>query len=63
MATTDRISPPILTTGEAADYLRCCSKTITNLIARGKLKGVRVGKAVRIERAELERFVAEGGGR
>jgi excisionase family DNA binding protein len=60
-ASTHAASAALLTTPEAADVLRCCAKTITNLIARGQLKAVRLGKAVRVERAELERFIAAGG--
>jgi len=55
--------PMLLTTSEAAEQLRCCSKTVTNVIARGHLKAVRIGKSVRIERVELERFIAQGGAR
>jgi excisionase family DNA binding protein len=53
----------LLTTPEVADVCRCCTKTVTNLIARGQLKAVRLGKAVRVERTELERFIAAGGAR
>lgn len=60
-ANSPAVSAALLTTNEAADVLRCCTKTITNLIARGQLKAVRLGKAVRVERAELERFIADGG--
>jgi excisionase family DNA binding protein len=60
-ANTPAAPAALLTTNESADVLRCCAKTITNLIARGQLKAVRLGKAVRIERSELERFIAAGG--
>lgn len=51
----------LLTTDEAAKILRCSSKTITNLANRNQLKVVRVGRNVRIDRKELERFAAAGG--
>lgn len=60
-ASTPAAPAVLLTTTEAAEVLRCCAKTVTNLVARGQLKAVRLGKAVRIERAELERFIAAGG--
>lgn len=47
----------ILTTEEAADYLRVHLRTIHRLLARGELRGRKVGRAWRFHRADLEAYV------
>jgi len=42
---------------EAASVLRCSEPTVRNLISGGEIKAVRVGRLVRIDIAELKRFV------
>ncbi|MFT5323143.1 MAG: excisionase family DNA binding protein [Planctomycetaceae bacterium] len=44
---------------EAAKALDVCERTIWGLVRDGKLRNIRVGRAVRIPVAELERFIAE----
>jgi excisionase family DNA binding protein len=44
---------------EAAEALGLSRAFLYTLIAAGQLRPVRVGRAVRIPRAELERFVRE----
>jgi excisionase family DNA binding protein len=53
--------PELKTKQEAADALRCSLRTVDGLIASGKLRVIRLGggRLVRIEPAELERFIAE----
>lgn len=42
---------------EAADELRVCRATIYNLIARGELRVVKLGRATRIPADELRRLM------
>ena len=49
--------PLVLTSEQAAAVLQLTRRTITNMLDRGDLRGVRVGKEWRISRAELVRFV------
>lgn len=52
---------PPATRKEAANFLAVSLPTIDALIATDQLKAYRIGKQVRINREELERF-AKGGG-
>lgn len=49
--------PLVLTSVQAAAVLQLTRRTITNMLDRGDLRGVKVGKEWRISRAELVRFV------
>lgn len=49
--------PLVLTSEQAAKVLQLTRRTITNMLDRGDLRGVKVGKEWRISRAELVRFV------
>lgn len=45
-----------LTTVEAADELRCCDRTVRNLVAAGKIRATRLGpRLIRIPIEEIER--------
>jgi len=48
----------LLTTEEAAEILRIGRTTVYALISEGALHPVHIGRACRISRAELERYVA-----
>jgi excisionase family DNA binding protein len=50
----------VLTSDQAAVVLQLKRRTITNMLDRGDLHGVKIGKEWRVNRAELQRFV-EGG--
>lgn len=52
--------PLVLTSDQAAVVLQLKRRTITNMLDRGDLHGVKIGKEWRVSRAELMRFV-EGG--
>ena len=52
--------PLVLTSDQVAMVLQLNRRTITNMLDRGDLHGVKVGKEWRVSRAELVRFV-EGG--
>ena len=47
----------LLTLDEAARKLRCARRTLERQIAARRLRVVHVGRSVRVERRELERFI------
>ena len=47
----------LLTVGEAASWLNVSEKTIRRLIASGRIKCIRLGRLVRLEPADVSRFV------
>jgi excisionase family DNA binding protein len=50
--------PPWLLTGEAAGVLRVNIATVKRMIARGDLRATKVGRAYRIQRADVEALMA-----
>jgi len=44
---------------EVADLIHVSVSTVRRLIDRGELRAVHVGRLVRIERAEVERYLRE----
>lgn len=62
METTTRIESPftlLLTLAEVATHLRCTRRSVERQVAQHRLHVVRFGRSVRVERSELERFIAE----
>ncbi len=56
-------SPPFLvTTNEAAALLRVCRATVYNLIARGELRVVHIGRSVRVPISEITRLTTVDAG-
>lgn len=53
------VEPALLRVEEAQIVLGLGRSSIYALLARGELKAIHVGRAVRIPRPELERFVSE----
>ncbi len=53
--------PLVLTSDQAAAVLQINRRTLTNMLDRGVLRGVKIGKEWRVSRAEVMRFV-EGNG-
>ena len=53
--------PLVLTSEQVAQVLQLTRRTITNMLDRGDLRGVKIGKEWRISRAELVRFVETAG--
>lgn len=47
-------APPWLTIGEAAEYLRCSSRTIERQLADGRLASTEIGRRRLIWRADLD---------
>lgn len=52
--------PLVLTSEQAAAVLQLKRRTIANMLDRGDLHGVKIGKEWRISRAELQRFLENG---
>lgn len=50
----------LMKVAEAADSLSVGNRTIWRLISAGKLRAVRIGRAVRIDRASVEHVIASG---
>lgn len=53
--------PLVLTSDQAAAVLQVNRRTLTNMLDRGSLRGVKIGKEWRVSRTEIMRFV-EGNG-
>lgn len=51
----------VVTVPEVAEYLRVTTKTVYKLISEGELPSFRVGRAVRLRRADVEAFVSRAG--
>lgn len=49
--------PLVLTSDQAAVVLQINRRTLTNMLDRGVLRGVKIGKEWRVSRAEMMRFV------
>jgi len=49
--------PLVLTSDQAAAVLQINRRTLTNMLDRGILRGVKIGKEWRVSRAEVRRFV------
>ena len=47
----------LLTVEEVAQYLRVSIYTVREMIKAGKLPGVKIGKAYRVKRADVEKLV------
>ncbi len=56
------LAPLLVTPRQAAEALAVCEKTLWNLDRAGKLKAVRIGRAVRYSVSDLQAFIAQQGG-
>jgi excisionase family DNA binding protein len=56
----DHREDPFLTVAEVAELLKLNQQTVRNWIDQGSLPAVRVGRRVRIRRADLDRILAQG---
>jgi len=50
--------PLLLTLTEVAAHLRCTRRSVERQVAGGHLHVVHIGRAVRVERRELDRYLA-----
>jgi excisionase family DNA binding protein len=53
--------PPLLTVAEAARLLAVSERQVWRLVGLGLLDRIRLGRASRISRSSLNRFIASGG--
>lgn len=51
------MKPALLKKREVAEYLSVCTKTIDRWVDRGALKALKIGRSVRFEASEVERFI------
>lgn len=49
--------PPLFTRREAGEYLRLCDRSVDRLIKSGRLTPIRIGRTIRLRRADVERLV------
>jgi len=49
---------PVMTTQEAANYLKVKNTTIQYYVSRGKLKAKKIGKGFKFLKSELDRFLS-----
>jgi excisionase family DNA binding protein len=52
--------PPLLSVDQVAGTLAISSRHLRNLIAKGEVRAIRLGRAVRVPRAEVDRIVGIG---
>lgn len=50
----------LMSPAQAAEYAACSSKTIYRLIWSGRLTGYRLGRLVRVDLTELDRYMSGG---
>ncbi len=58
MTTTESMFDPFLKVSEAARYLVAAKSTVYNLVSTGELPALRIGRAVRIRKSDLEQFIS-----
>lgn len=51
--------PATLTVAEFAHETRLCRASVYNLISRGEVRAVKIGRATRIPASELQRLLGE----
>lgn len=51
--------PPVLSVEEVAEILSITPKTVRNLIKSGEIKGIKVGRLVRIPKPRLIEYLEE----
>ena len=47
----------LLTTGEVAERLTVCPRTVRALIKSGNISAIRIGSEYRVDEADLNRFI------
>ena len=51
--------PNLLTTEQAAEYLSVSVRTVKQLMSSGRLAYVKIGRATRLDPADLDAFIAQ----
>jgi len=49
---------PLFTTDQAADYLQISVRSVKNLLGDGRIPFIKIGRATRIHRDDLDGFIA-----
>lgn len=49
---------PLLTTDQTAEYLHVSARTVKNLLADGRLAYIKIGRATRIQRQDIDGYIA-----
>lgn len=57
LATENTQPTLLLTLGEVASHLRCTRRSVEREVARHRMHVVRIGRSVRVERRELNRYL------
>jgi len=60
MSTVEYERPTLLTVPEAAEYLTVSPRFIRRLRYEGRIPGIKLGKHLRFEKADLDRFIEDG---
>jgi len=50
---------PLFTTDQAADYLQISVRSVKNLLGDGRIPFIKIGRATRIHRDDLDGFIAQ----
>lgn len=53
----------LLTVRQAASEMNICTRSVWRLLSECRLKSVRIGRAVRVTRESIDKFVETGGAR
>lgn len=59
----EQVHQRLLTILQASVELNCSTRSTWRLLAERRLKSVRIGRAVRVTRESIDRFVEAGGAR
>lgn len=59
MAGNEHLPDRLLTAKEAGEYLGYAEGTVRNKVGRGEIPHVRLGRAVRFRKSELDQWIAE----
>ena len=53
------IPTPLLTTEQAAEFLQVSVRTVKNLLSDGRIAYIKIGRATRIHRQDLDVYIAQ----
>ncbi len=59
MQLASRVEPLAYSRRDAATALGICERTLFDLVKDGRIREIKIGRAVRIPRSEIVRFLAE----
>lgn len=62
MAREPRVTNQYISQADAAELIGVTDRTIRNMLADGRLRGYRIGRTVRLKRAEIEAALVPFGG-